>query len=54
MKLKYEKPEVNLEEYCRVDVLTLSLGDIFPDLPPDPAGDNKGTDLDDDDVFNPV
>lgn len=52
MKLEYKKPEVTLEEYCRVDVLTLSLGDILPDLPPDPT--NKETDLDDDDIYDPV
>lgn len=54
MKLAYEKPEVTLEEYQRVDVLTLSLGDILPDLPPDPTGDNKETDLDDDDIYDPI
>lgn len=51
MKLEYKKPEVTLEEYCSVDVLTFSLGDIFPDLP---TGDNKETNLDDDDIYDPV
>lgn len=51
MKLEYKKPEVVLVEYQIMDVLTLSLGDLFPDQP---TGDNTETDLDDDDIYDPV